>query len=630
MRTEDGKKLVLEPAAKYPVDAPTLPSHHDTVVYLSEHISPSMLNGVGNAGGADGFSPCGGHHGSSSSYEKVRAIQKTNMTVDASRQVTRVDREPADDGDAGSRTRRATGDCRDWDRPACSCDMAMVGDYDFYTGPHAQEDKFEAIQHMVNVVVEADQIFRGTSFDGVTGLGFIIRSATLHTSRSDSENPVPLVTYGDGSGADFLEAVTNGLGLRYKDVCTVQLFTYRDFEEGILGMAWVGQPGGYGGICDSGFNKAFNTGVNYGVVVTPFVAALVVAHEIAHNCGAEHDVEGGECGKGGEDGNYIMFAAATDGTKANNRVFSSCSVNAMSQVILFLQPVCFLEAGLRCGDGFVDGHEECDCGAKCNLYSCCTKDCKINYAAGYECSPQNSIKSECCGMDCKFLPEEHRCQKFDDCAAETYCTGDNSVCPMVVNADDTPCNCLQDNCTLFPGTHSQTCQSGTCNNFICEDYGATQCGLPGSASCQLGCKGEAWGFTGECVSTFARSGKKPAGFTTGRFLKAGTPCMGYHGICDADGVCQSSDTLDTKEWTPPFTQAWMAKNWKYFALAIGVSVLVTMVIKHARFDTNRKRIRAMKERAHMLEAANAQAELEEMDLQCRALLSRDAQTAIIA
>ena len=54
-------------------------------------------------------------------------------------------------------------------RPMCSCDMALVGDYDFYTGPHAQEDKFEAIQHMVNVVVEADQIFRETDFDGVHG-----------------------------------------------------------------------------------------------------------------------------------------------------------------------------------------------------------------------------------------------------------------------------------------------------------------------------------------------------------------------------------------------------------------------------------------------------------------------------
>lgn len=663
VRTESGDKLVLEPTSKYPMDAPSMPSHHDTVVYLSHHISPDMMQGVG-AGGAHGFSPCGGHE-SSSSYERVRMIQEQNLTSDESRLVSRHDDQEqkevpekeggtaggfdfdkifgsngnsnsngadsgSSNGNSNSRSRRSEGDCRDWDTPACSCDMAMVGDYDFFTGPHAQEDRFEAIQHMVNVIVEADQIFRETDFDGVTGLGFIIRSATLHVSREDSMNPVPAVTYGDGSGADFLEAVTNGLGLQYRDVCTVQLFTYRDFEEGILGMAWVGQPGGYGGICDSGFNKAFNTGVNYGVVVTPFIASLVVAHEVGHNCGAEHDVEGGKCGQGGEDGNYIMFAAATDGTKPNNRVFSECSVKAMSQVMKFLQPVCFLEAGLRCGDGFVDGHEECDCGAKCNLYSCCTKECKINYAAGYECSPQNSIKSECCGLDCKFLPSEHRCQKTDDCAAEAYCTGGSSTCPMITNEDETPCNCLKDNCTMFPGTNAQTCTSGICAAFICEDYGAVQCGLPGSASCQLGCKGDGWGYPGECVSTFGKKSKMPDGFRQGRFLNPGTPCMGYHGICDGDGVCQSSDTMDTKEWTPPFTQAWMVKNWKYCALAIGVVVLVAMVIKHVRFDSNRKRIRAMKERAHMLEAANAQAELEEMDLQCRALLSRDAQTAIIA
>jgi hypothetical protein len=33
---------------------------------------------------------------------------------------------------------------------------------------------------MVNVVVETDRIYRKTSFNGVTGLGFLIRSADLY------------------------------------------------------------------------------------------------------------------------------------------------------------------------------------------------------------------------------------------------------------------------------------------------------------------------------------------------------------------------------------------------------------------------------------------------------------------
>ena len=106
--------------------------------------------------------------------------------------------------------------------------------------------------------------------------------------------------------------------------------------------------GRYGGICDAGYNKAFNTGVNYGVIINQYVASLVIAHEAAHNCGAEHDPyesTGDACSPGGADGNFIMFAAATDGLKKNNRVFSDCSRGRMSQVMLLLQPICFVEAG---------------------------------------------------------------------------------------------------------------------------------------------------------------------------------------------------------------------------------------------------------------------------------------------
>ena len=42
------------------------------------------------------------------------------------------------------------------------------------------------------------------------------------------------------------------------------------------------------------------------------------AHEIGHNCGAEHDPDTIYCSPADDDdgaGKYIMFAAATDGTK---------------------------------------------------------------------------------------------------------------------------------------------------------------------------------------------------------------------------------------------------------------------------------------------------------------------------
>ena len=40
------------------------------------------------------------------------------------------------------------------------------------------------IQHMVNVLVEADAIYRTTEFNGMTGLGFVVNSAIVYVPES--------------------------------------------------------------------------------------------------------------------------------------------------------------------------------------------------------------------------------------------------------------------------------------------------------------------------------------------------------------------------------------------------------------------------------------------------------------
>ena len=96
-----------------------------------------------------------------------------------------------------------------------------------------------------------------------------------------------------------------------------------------------------------------------------------------------------------------MFAAASNGGKPNNHLFSSCSTGDMSTVMNFLRPSCFLESDLGCGDGEVTGDEECDCGDQCTPTSCCTTECTVNRAL-YECSPQNPIKYPCCTLQCMY------------------------------------------------------------------------------------------------------------------------------------------------------------------------------------------------------------------------------------
>lgn len=117
-----------------------------------------------------------------------------------------------------------------------------------------------------------------------------------------------------------------------------------------------------------------------------------------------------------------MFDKATSGDRSRNDHFSSCSVNAImanvkqkrnrildhfSHVRPAVKPRFCLESYKRmvergdlCGNGFVEGSEECDCGheEQCrNLEpnECCNwRTCKLNF--GKQCSPSQG-KLECFG-----------------------------------------------------------------------------------------------------------------------------------------------------------------------------------------------------------------------------------------
>ena len=59
----------------------------------------------------------------------------------------------------------------------------------------------------------------------------------------------------------------------------------------------------------------------------------------------QHDPPG-PCSPGGSEGNYIMFASATDGSLPNNRQFSQCSRESMGQTI-DVRGTCFIPSELR-------------------------------------------------------------------------------------------------------------------------------------------------------------------------------------------------------------------------------------------------------------------------------------------
>ena len=88
--------------------------------------------------------------------------------------------------------------------------------------------------------------------------------------------------------------------LQYCTCMCLMVFDYdyiRDFDGGVLGLAWVAQPpgGSSGGICQEridlsvgsrSLNTAIVTYLNYGSRQPRTVASITIAHEFGHNFGS--------------------------------------------------------------------------------------------------------------------------------------------------------------------------------------------------------------------------------------------------------------------------------------------------------------------------------------------------------
>ncbi|XP_064596009.1 disintegrin and metalloproteinase domain-containing protein 10-like isoform X2 [Liolophura sinensis] len=509
-------------------------------------------------------------------------------------------------------------------------------------GLDTQQAKDEIMSLFVSHVNSLNEIFRETrfnTFDNQTwyrGITFIVQRSQVMIWEDECSN-VTIPNKFCSATYDVNTLLYQSSLIDHSAFCLSYLFTYRDFQRGTLGLAWVGKPssGLTGGICEpyrdslesnnKKVKKSLNTGVvsllNYGKRVPVRVSQLTFAHEVGHSFGAEHDATE-QCAPfktnrpDASNGNYIMFSSANPGNMVNNNKFSPCSRDYIAKVIKVVvnnlenKRNCFKPSDVAyCGNTIVEEGEECDCGfeADCND-DCCTGrsesgtgGCTLKTDSSgrkYQCSPS---QGRCCTKSCTFVPRDSHqlCSPEEECARAAYCNGTAGSCPAPVLAQD----------NQFCDDNSHVCEKGQCIGSICKRIGWEECFLTGDwktqseEMCYVSCKDP---NSGNCVSSNNATWveRYPAykqllqdvgnGTVKAVQLPPGSPCRNYDGYCDVFYKCRQIDTEGALKRLLKFFGAsglaeieqWIQQYWwAVLLMCVGLIAFMAVFIKVCSYST---------------------------------------------
>jgi len=283
-----------------------------------------------------------------------------------------------------------------------------------------------------------------------------------------------------------------------------------------VGLAWLGQACTTGSQANpSAQANSAETVAGANIVARTNTEWQVVVHETGHTYGAVHDCTADQCadpkivsaqkccplnsGTCDAKEGFIMNPSTAPGVTR----FSACSIgnicsalgrNSVKSSCLTNNRDVTTITGQRCGNGIVEGDEQCDCGGaqQCGANNCCdATTCRFKNNA--VCDDSNE---DCC-RNCQFASATTVCRpSVGECDPQETCTGNSPYCPKDVNAKDgTHCGnglkCASGQCTsrdqqckTIMGSYTKGNDTYACDNSNC----MLSCASPEFGRNQLGVK----------------------------------------------------------------------------------------------------------------------------------------------